>query len=188
MYASWFFAVLTVRSAAADPSATSNVTVPSKVSAAPEMTEPPVDAPTVTNTTHRPGSPGPPGSEIPIATPRIGATVIPQAMVTLLQTMQADRQKQDADSRADLLGQLARDLRDLIPGQVVVVFGSLARPVGFNRDSDVDIALEEEPSGMSAHALASMLEERLGRRVDVVLLGECRFAEKIRKEGMQWIA
>ena len=111
-----------------------------------------------------------------------------QAMVTLLQTMHADRQRHDADARELLLAQLARALHDLIPGQAVIVFGSLAKPLGFNRHSDVDLALEVEPSGMSAHALASVLLERLGRRVDVVLLGECRFAEKIRREGIPWIA
>ena len=109
-------------------------------------------------------------------------------MATLLQTIHAERQRQDASLKASLLAQLAIELHELIPGQEVIVFGSLAKPMGFNRDSDVDLALEKEPGGISAHALASMLQERLGRRVDVVLLGECRFSEKIRREGMPWIA
>lgn len=109
-------------------------------------------------------------------------------MPPLLQEIHAARQKMDDDARASMLVHLARALHEFIPGQRVIVFGSLSKPSGFNRYSDVDIALEKEPEAMSVYALASMLEETLGRRVDVVLLGECRFAEKIRREGIPWIA
>ena len=69
----------------------------------------------------------------------------------------------------------------------VVVFGSLSKPGRFGELSDVDIALEMAPRGVSVCQLISLLSEFLGRRVDVVLLGECRFAEKIRREGELWM-
>ena len=69
---------------------------------------------------------------------------------------------------------------------LVIVFGSLVRPGRFNEQSDVDLALESEPVGMSVYQLCSLLAERLGRRVDVLLLSESRFRDKILKEGETW--
>jgi predicted nucleotidyltransferase len=86
--------------------------------------------------------------------------------------------------------QVRRDLRAaldaLIPGERVWIFGSLTQPGRFNEASDVDVALETEPAVMSAGRLSSELSERLARPVDVVLLGTCRFRDKIRREGELW--
>ncbi len=40
---------------------------------------------------------------------------------------------------------------------------------------------------MDTWRLTAELMERLGRPVDIVLLDECRFAKRIRREGEQWI-
>jgi predicted nucleotidyltransferase len=84
-----------------------------------------------------------------------------------------------------------RDLRAaleaLIPGERVWIFGSLTRPGRFNDASDVDVGLEAEPAVMSAGRLSSELTERLARPVDVVLLENCRFRDKIRREGELWM-
>jgi predicted nucleotidyltransferase len=73
--------------------------------------------------------------------------------------------------------QLRQALAALIPGQRVIVFGSLTRPGVFNDRSDVDLALETEPPGCSALRLMGELSERLERPVDVILLSNCRFRE-----------
>ena len=52
--------------------------------------------------------------------------------------------------------------------------------------SDVDVAFESEPSGLSLYQLSSLLAERLGRKVDLVLLADCRFRDKILREGQTW--
>lgn len=68
----------------------------------------------------------------------------------------------------------------------MIVFGSLLKPGRFNENSDVDLALENEPANMSMYQLTSLLAENLGRPVDVVLLSECRFQEKVLREGERW--
>jgi predicted nucleotidyltransferase len=62
----------------------------------------------------------------------------------------------------------------------------LVKPGRFNPASDLDVALECEPAGVSVYGLASLLSERLGRRVDLVSLSECRFRETILREGERW--
>ncbi len=81
-------------------------------------------------------------------------------------------------------GTCARALGEVLPHEPVIVFGSILRL--FSEYSDVDIALEREPA-LSIYQLISLLSECLGRRVDVVLLPECRFAEKIGCEGERWM-
>jgi predicted nucleotidyltransferase len=87
--------------------------------------------------------------------------------------------------------QVRRDLRTaleaLVPGERVWIFGSLTQGGRFNDASDVDVALEAEPGGMSAGRLSSELSERLARPVDVVLIETCRFRDKIRREGELWM-
>lgn len=77
-------------------------------------------------------------------------------------------------------------LTELLPGQRCVVFGSLLQAGRFRTTSDVDIALWNEPPGFSQFRLQAMLEERLRRPVDLVLLPESRFREKILREGELW--
>ncbi|MGH9837869.1 MAG: nucleotidyltransferase family protein [Blastocatellia bacterium] len=77
-------------------------------------------------------------------------------------------------------------LERMLPGREVWVFGSVIRPGAFRENSDVDLALREEPADISSYRLQSLLEEALGRPVDVILLPESRFAETILREGQRW--
>jgi len=106
-------------------------------------------------------------------------------------TLLALRDRARQRRRLDLYHEVRRALRDhlhvLIPGQRVVLFGSLTRPGVFNDASDVDLALEGDPHGMSAGVLMGELMERLGRPVDLVRLDRCRFRDRILREGEVWI-
>jgi predicted nucleotidyltransferase len=106
--------------------------------------------------------------------------------VTLLQQMDADRRAANERLRLETRRELRTALEELLPGHTVIIFGSLTRPGRFSEFSDADIALLEEPSNLSVYQLISLLGERLGRRVDVVVLPECRFRDKIEREGESW--
>lgn len=82
--------------------------------------------------------------------------------------------------------QLRAKLQEILPGQTVWIFGSLARQADFNEWSDVDLALETEPEHISHSLLVGELMCALNRDVDVVLLDESRLREKILKEGELW--
>ncbi len=109
-------------------------------------------------------------------------------MSTLLQQRDLARRRRRLDVYDDTRRRLAAALAELIPGERVLLFGSLTKPGVFNDASDVDMALEREPPGASVGQLMVELEERLGRRVDVVLLEACRFRDRIRREGEVWIS
>lgn len=106
--------------------------------------------------------------------------------MTLLKQIAEDRRVRRERLRSQTLEQLRTALRQLLPPGQVIVFGSLLKPGRFQENSDVDVALAEEPPGMSVFQLSSRLAEELGRPVDVVLLAECRFREKILREGETW--
>ena len=105
---------------------------------------------------------------------------------TLLQRRESARLERRLTLQADVRRQLRQALEVLIPGSHVWVFGSLTQPGRFNDASDVDVALEGEPPGISMGQLSSELTERLARPVDVVLLRDCRFRSKITREGEMW--
>ncbi len=77
-------------------------------------------------------------------------------------------------------------LADLIPGEEVILFGSITHRGVFNDASDIDLALQREPKSLSSGLLMVELMERLERSVDVVLLSECRLQAKILAEGERW--
>jgi predicted nucleotidyltransferase len=107
-------------------------------------------------------------------------------MTTLLEKMEQERLQGRERLRAEVRRQLRELLPQTIPGQRVVVFGSLVKPGRFSEGSDIDLALESEPPDMSLYQLTSLLAEGMGRRVDVVLLPESRFRDKILREGETW--
>jgi predicted nucleotidyltransferase len=111
-----------------------------------------------------------------------------QDVVTLLQQRDLARHRRRLSVHQSTRRQLREALAALIPGQRVIVFGSLTRPGRFNDRSDVDLALETEPPGFSALRLMGELSERLERPVDVILLSNCRFRDKILREGEVWTA
>lgn len=106
--------------------------------------------------------------------------------MTLLQLMETERKNRCERLRLSTQEDLQAALRDLIPNESVIVFGSLLKPGRFNEASDIDLAFEAEPKGLSQYQLSSLLSERLGRPVDIVLLPECRFGDKIKREGTLW--
>ena len=69
--------------------------------------------------------------------------------MTLLQKRDSSRHRRRLKALADTRRPFAVALARLIPGSRVVLFGSLTRPGMFNDHSDIDVALETEPAGMS---------------------------------------
>ena len=65
------------------------------------------------------------------------------------------------------------------------IFGSVAQKGKFRRNSDIDIAV----SGLNSlehYAFTGDISELIEKRVDVVLLEECRFAGSIKEKGLKW--
>jgi predicted nucleotidyltransferase len=106
--------------------------------------------------------------------------------MTLLQQMESQRSRAREALRQQTRQRLREALRELAPADEVTIFGSLSKPGRYTETSDVDIALTNEPAGMSIYQLTSLLAERLGRPVDVVILAECRFRDRILREGETW--
>jgi predicted nucleotidyltransferase len=108
--------------------------------------------------------------------------------MTLLQQRDAARERRRLEIYEETRRRLRDSLAELVPGQKVIIFGSLTKPGIFNDRSDVDLALEAEPLQMDTWRLTAELMEKLGRSVDIVLLDHCRFGKRIRREGEVWIA
>ncbi len=68
------------------------------------------------------------------------------------------------------------------------VYGSLVKPGRFREWSDVDVAVESLPAGMTLEYLHSLLSADIGREVDVCLLERTRLRPVIEREGERWIA
>jgi predicted nucleotidyltransferase len=107
-------------------------------------------------------------------------------MLELLQERDEARREADEALRLHVREALREQLADLLPGTTVLVFGSLTRPHGFHSQSDIDLALESEPPGITRYGLTSELMERMGRPADIILLSESRLADKIRRKGETW--
>jgi predicted nucleotidyltransferase len=107
--------------------------------------------------------------------------------VTTLQLINQERLKRREELRTRTRERLRSALNNLLPGQEVIVFGSLTRPGKFQEESDVDIAVEGIPPNLSLYGLTALLAEEVGRPVDVILLPECRFREKIINQGETWM-
>ncbi len=107
-------------------------------------------------------------------------------MSTPLQKLAEERTAQAERLRLTVREELRSALREILPGTTVTVFGSLTQEGRFTDASDVDLALAAEPAGLSIYQLIAQLSERLGRRVDVMLLAESRLRHKILREGETW--
>ena len=98
------------------------------------------------------------------------------------------RQRDDAalaDRTRDLLrAALARH----VPGTAAWVYGSLVKPGRFHEWSDVDVALESLPPGMTLEYLQSLLSADVGREADVCLIDRTRLKPVIELSGERWIA
>ncbi len=107
-------------------------------------------------------------------------------MSTPLQKLAEEQAAQAESLRLIVREELRSALREILPGTTVTVFGSLTRAGRFTEASDVDLALAAEPATLSIYQLIAQLSERLGRRVDVVLLPASRLRHKILHEGETW--
>jgi predicted nucleotidyltransferase len=85
--------------------------------------------------------------------------------MTLLQQQNRERDQRNETLRAKARERLRTVLRQLVPVDRVVVFGSLTKPHRFTDTSDIDIALEVEPAGTSLYQLTALLAEEMGRPV-----------------------
>ena len=70
-----------------------------------------------------------------------------------------------------------------VPGTAVWVYGSLVKPGRFHGWSDVDVALESLPAGMTLEYLQSLLSADVGREVDVCLIDRTRLRPVIEGSG-----
>ncbi len=70
--------------------------------------------------------------------------------------------------------------------QRAYVFGSVTLPGRFGPYSDVDIAVEQIDSIRFFEAM-SKFSFHLKREVNLIELDKCHFADKIRREGIQWM-
>jgi len=109
-------------------------------------------------------------------------------MLDLLQQRDAQRQADRLVERCGVREQLREVLHHHLPGRQVWVFGSLLESGRFNAASDIDLAVESLPDGMSIYTLTALLDEEMRRPVDVVCLPESRLRHKIITEGELWIA
>ncbi|PSN18643.1 signal peptidase [filamentous cyanobacterium CCP5] len=113
---------------------------------------------------------------------------MPKFDTSLLDQALAEQQERRERERLTTLQQVLAWLDDyaVIYGvDRAYIFGSLVRPGRFGRRSDVDIAVEALEADQFFPAMAA-LSEAVGRDVDLVELGKCPFAERIRQAGKLW--
>jgi len=91
--------------------------------------------------------------------------------------------------RFHLIEKLFDTLRKLqleISFKEAYLFGSIAKPFKFSKDSDIDIGFVGLMDGDFFKAM-SFISREIGRDVDIIQLETHRLAEKIKKEGIKWI-
>lgn len=102
---------------------------------------------------------------------------------------QRERRRRDDAARADKTRSLLREsLARHVPETGVWVYGSLVKAGRFHEWSDVDVALESLPAGMTLEYLQSLLSADVGREVDVCLIDRTRLKPVIEGTGERWIA
>jgi predicted nucleotidyltransferase len=97
------------------------------------------------------------------------------------------RRWRDAVLADQTRGLLREVLGQHAAGTAVWVYGSLVKPGRFHEWSDVDVAFESLPPGMSLEYLQSLLSAGVGREVDVCLIDRTRLRPVITREGERWI-
>lgn len=109
-------------------------------------------------------------------------------MTDLLKRREERRWQRREELRQKVRQTLKEALHQLAPGEKILLFGSVTQPHAFHERSDVDIAFIEEPEKDSRYLLQAKLEEMIHHPVDLVILAECRFREKIEREGEGWMS
>lgn len=108
-------------------------------------------------------------------------------MATLLERMNSERAGRREAARRAAYARLREALAALLPpGSEVWVFGSVLKPGRFREDSDVDIAVDSLPPGMSEAWLQYRLALLVDRGVDVLNLHETGLRSRIEREGEKW--
>lgn len=105
-----------------------------------------------------------------------------------LDQQRAEKRRQWENERQVVLAQLFHVLRQLsarFTWDAVYVFGSLAQPGRFRPDSDLDVAVSGMPDA-DFFPFAAALTREMARDADVIMLEQCHFAAKIRREGILW--
>ena len=101
----------------------------------------------------------------------------------------ARKSEEREKSRQFVLERLDKALRVLSEKYVwhgIFLFGSVTREGAFHENSDVDIGIEGlDP--LQHHEFVGELSRLLERDVDVVLLEECGFGDRIKKKGLKWL-
>lgn len=101
--------------------------------------------------------------------------------------MTAERVRSREAARLSTYARLREALTQLLPqGSRVWIFGSVVKKGKFREDSDVDVAIETLPPGISEAQLQNALALRLDRAVDVLKLDETRLRPRIENEGELW--
>lgn len=106
----------------------------------------------------------------------------------LLASQPEQRRRNDAAIAGCTRGLLRESLSRHVPGTAVWVYGSLVRPGRFHEWSDVDVALESLPAGMTLEYLQSLLSADVGREADICLIDGTRLKSVIEGSGERWIA
>jgi predicted nucleotidyltransferase len=104
-------------------------------------------------------------------------------MTMLLKRREQRRWQRREELRCQVRQRLEQALHELAPGEEVILFGSVTGPHSFHERSDVDIAFIHEPQKHSRYGLQAKLEEMIHQPVDLIILAESRFREKIMREG-----
>ena len=89
--------------------------------------------------------------------------------------------------RMDLLQKSIDEIKiyfQLIELDELYITGSILIQNKFNNISDIDIAVKGLSTNLYFKAI-SELEEKLSRKVEIIELENCSFAEKIRKTGLK---
>ena len=106
--------------------------------------------------------------------------LLDRALVREGEEREAQRQKQ-----MTLVSKALNALSQLFSFDQAYIFGSLAKPNRFFKDSDVDIAFVGLKDEDFFQAIA-FLSRELGRDVDVLQLEEHPLRDKIVREGIKW--
>jgi predicted nucleotidyltransferase len=109
-------------------------------------------------------------------------TVVLEVIKSVYERKDEERER----ARESLMSKISNVLKRLeVSFEEVYVFGSVTKPYQFGESSDVDIAFK----GLDKErffSTISFLNRELGRDVNVVLLEEVHFKEKIIREGIRW--
>ena len=114
----------------------------------------------------------------------VKTTTFPDLWYRNILMKQSDREKMriaDLQQVQDTL----RSLENKYKWDEAYLFGSIVLEGRYRKKSDIDIAL----LGLKKHEYYEFIGEisdLLNRRVDVVLLEECRFAQLIKEKGKKW--